>query len=93
MIIDFDEENIEKRDSNNNNYSLDQEDILEILNLNNDNNNNSNINEEKNLFDKLNAKILLKDLQEKKNQFKNAYVEYSMKLKETMKNDYVKNII
>ena len=93
MIIDFDEENIEKRDSNNNNYSLDQEDILEILNLNNDNNNNSNTNEEKNLFDKLNAKILLKDLQEKKNQFKNAYVEYSMKLKETMKNDYVKNII
>ena len=93
MIIDFDEENIEKRDSNKNNYSLDQEDILEILNLNKDNNNNSNINEEKNLFDKLNAKILLKDLQEKKNQFKNAYVEYSMKLKETMKNDYVKNII
>ena len=96
MIIDFDEENIEKKDSIKNNYSLDQEDILEILNLNKDNNNNIISNEdniEKNLFDKLNAKILLKDLQEKKKQFKNAYAEYSSKLKETMNNDYVKNIV
>ena len=37
MIIDFDEENIEKKDTIKNNYSLDQEDILEILNLNKDN--------------------------------------------------------
>ena len=96
MIIDFDEENIEKKDSIKNNYSLDQEDILEILNLNKDNNNNIISNEEnieKDLFDKLNAKILLKDLQEKKEQFKNAYAEYSSKLKETMNNDYVKNIM
>ena len=96
MIIDFDEENIEKKDTIKNNYSLDQEDILEILNLNKDNNNNIISNEEnieKDLFDKLNAKILLKDLQEKKKQFKNAYAEYSSKLKETMNNDYVKNIM
>ena len=70
MIIDFDEENIEKKDSIKNNYSLDQEDILEILNLNKDNINNNIIsnedNIEKNLFDKLNAKIILKDLKEKK---------------------------
>ena len=96
MIIDFDEEHLERKDSNKNNYSLDQEDIIEILNLNKDNNNNiinNGDNIEKNLFDKLNAKILLKDLQEKKKQFKHAYAEYSSKLKETMNNDYVKNIM
>ena len=94
MIIDFDEENIERKESNKINYSLDQEDIIEILNLNKDSN-NINVEEsiEKTLFDKLNAKILLKDLCEKKKQFKNAYVEYSTKLKETMNNDYVKNIM
>ena len=96
MIIDFDEEHLERKDSNKNNYSLDQEDIIEILNLNKDNNNNiinNGDNIDKNLFDKLNAKILLKDLQEKKKQFKHAYAEYSSKLKETMNNDYVKNIM
>ena len=96
MIIDFDEENLERKDSIKNNYSLDQEDIIEILNLNKDNNNNIISSEdtiEKNLFDKLNAKMLLKDLQEKKKQFKNAYAEYSSKLKETLNNDYVKNIM
>ena len=90
MVIDFDEENNEKEKSNKNNYSLDQEDIIEILNLNKDNDEN---NSEKKLLDKLNAKILLKDLYEKKKQMKNAYEEYSSKLIETMKNNYVKNIL
>ena len=97
MVIDFDEENHEKEKSNKNNYSLDQEDIIEILNLNKDNNNinifNDENNLEKKLLDKLNAKILLKDLYEKKKQVKNAYEEYSSKLIETMNNNYVKNII
>ncbi len=91
MVIDFDEENNEKEKSNKNNYSLDQEDIIEILNLNKDNNDENN--SEKKLLDKLNAKILLKDLYEKKKQMKNAYEEYSSKLIETMKNNYVKNIL
>ena len=91
MIIDFDEENLERKESNKNNYSLDQEDIIEILNLNKNNKNDENL--EKDLFDKLNAKILLKDLNEKKKQFKDAYIEYSSKLKETMNNDYLKNIM
>ena len=91
MVIDFDEENDEREKSNKNNYSLDQEDIIEILNLNKDNNDENN--SEKKLLDKLNAKILLKDLYEKKKQMKNAYEEYSSKLIETMKNNYVKNIL
>ena len=63
MVIDFDEENDEREKSNKNNYSLDQEDIIEILNLNSNNEMN---NSEKKLLEKLNAKILLKDLYEKK---------------------------
>ena len=90
MVIDFDEENDEREKSNKNNYSLDQEDIIEILNLNNNNEIN---NSEKKLLEKLNAKILLKDLYEKKKQVKNAYEEYSTKLIETMNNNYVKNIL
>lgn len=97
MVIDFDEENIERKNSNKNNYSLDQEDIIEILNLNKDHNNNLIFNEENNIeksiLDKLNAKILLKDLHEKKSQVKNAYAEYSSKLKETMDNDYIKDLM
>ena len=34
MIIDFDEENLDMKDSNKINYSLDQDDIIEILHLN-----------------------------------------------------------
>ena len=90
MVIDFDEENDEREKSNKNNYSLDQEDIIEILNLNNNNEMN---NSGKKLLEKLNAKILLKDLYEKKKQVKNAYEEYSTKLIETMNNNYVKNIL
>ena len=83
------------------NYSLDQEDIIEILNLNQDNNNSkeNNLNYAINddleniLLEKLNAKLLVNDLLEKKNQLKNAYNSYSLKLKETMNNDYIKNML
>ena len=96
MIIDFDEENLDMKDSNKINYSLDQDDIIEILHLNKDNDNNIFFKEnniEKKLLDKLNAKILLKDLYETKKKAKNAYEEYSIKLKEMMKNDNVKKMI
>ena len=96
MIIDFDEENLDMKESNKINYSLDQDDIIEIIHLNKDNDNNIFFEEnnlEKKLFDKLNAKILLKDLYESKKKAKNAYEEYSIKLKEMMKNDSVKKII
>ena len=79
------------------NYSLDQEEIIDILNLNRENKKlelNSYNQDIKNiLLNKINAKKLLEDIYEKEKKFKNAYVEYYSKLTETINNNYFQKII
>ena len=87
------------------NYSLDQEEIANILNLDNkstdkenkkllniDNNQNIIIGNDE--FSKiiLTKTKLLQDLYEKEIKYKNAYKEYCKQLSETMNNDYFKDI-
>ena len=80
------------------NYSLDHDEIMDILNLNKENNNIENKSSEivnddlqKIFINKMNTKKLLEDLYEKEKKFKNAYEEYYSKLSETMNNNYFKN--
>ena len=77
------------------NYSLDQDEILDILNLNKENEckNSEIVNDDlqKLFINKMNTKKLLEDLYEKEKKFKNAYEEYYSKLSETMNNNYFKN--
>jgi len=82
------------------NYSLDQDEVRDILNLNKENNIIENQSSEltkndmeKIIINRINTKILLEDLYEKEKKFKNAYAEYYSKLSETMKNNYFKNIL
>ena len=80
------------------NYSLDQEEIMDILNLNKKEKKieKENINEDdlsKIFLNKNNTKKLLEDLYEKEMKFKNAYAEYYSKLSETMNNNYFKDMI
>ena len=82
------------------NYSLDQDEVRDILNLNKENNIIENQSSEltkndmeKIIINRINTKILLEDLYEKEKKFKNAYAEYYSKLSETMKNNYLKNIL
>ncbi len=102
-------ENINKdnnKETNIINYSLDQEEIADILNLDKktkekqDNKiNGLNINENQNIIlgneelSKiiLNKTKLLQDLYEKEMKYKNAYKEYCKQLSETMNNDYFKD--
>ena len=101
-------ENIDKRVLNGNykdnyskkeieiNYSLDQDEVRDILNLNKENNiidNQSSNDLEKLIINRINTKILLEDLYEKEKKFKNAYAEYFSKLSETMNNNYFKNML
>ena len=80
------------------NYSLDHDEIMDILNLNKENNIIENKSSEivnddlqKIFINKMNTKKLLEDLYEKEKKFKNAYEEYYSKLSETMNNNYFKN--
>jgi len=79
------------------NYSLDQEEIMDILNLNRENKklefNNYNEDIKNILLNKINAKKLLEDIYEKEKKFKNAYAEYYSKLTETINNNYFQKII
>ena len=81
-------------------YSLDQDEVRDILNLNKENNFIENQSSElpkndmeKLIINRINTKLLLEDLYEKEKKFKNAYAEYYSKLSETMKNNYFKNIL
>ena len=85
------------------NYSLDHNEIIDILNLNKENKNidKNNINNE-NIIDNDISKIflnqkstkkLLEDLYEKEMKFKSAYTAYYTKLTETMNNAYFKEMI
>ena len=107
--IKKEKENINKdnnKETNIINYSLDQEEIADILNLDKktkekqDNKiNGLNINENQNIIlgneelSKiiLNKTKLLQDLCEKEMKYKNAYKEYCKQLSETMNNDYFKD--
>ncbi len=107
--IKKEKENINKdnnKETNIINYSLDQEEIADILNLDKktkekqDNKiNGLNINENQNIIlgneelSKiiLNKTKLLQDLYEKEMKYKNAYKEYCKQLSETMNNDYFKD--
>ena len=93
------------KDTNILNYSLDQEEIADILNLDNkstekENKKLLNIDNNKNIiigndeFSKiiLTKTKLLQDLYEKEMKYKNAYKEYCKQLSETMNNDYFKDI-
>lgn len=95
-----------KKDSNKENifsYSLDQEEIMDILNLNKEKKNlevneknTEKINDEeisKIFLNQVSAKKLIHDLYEKEMKFKNAYAEYYTKLSETMNNNYFKEML
>ena len=94
---------IEKENSNKGNlinYSLDQDEVMDILNLNKEkemikNLNGENVNDEmRTIFlNELRTKKILEDLFEKEMKFKTAYAEYYSKLSETMNNEYFKGIL
>ena len=95
-----------KKDTNIINYSLDQKEIADILNLENQSNENNknkkilNINNNQNIFISneeiskiiLNKAKLFQDLYEKEMKYKHAYKEYCKQLSETMNSDYFKDI-
>ena len=82
------------------NYSCDQDEIMDILNLKKENyaigsKSSEIVNDDlqKIFINKMNTKKLLEDLYEKEKKFKNAYEEYYSKLSETMNNNYFKNFL
>ena len=84
------------------NYSLDQEEIMDILDLKKENKQNKKIellnNKNENMINEEITKFflnksLLQDLHEKEIELKKAYVEYYSKLSETINNNYLVGMI